>query len=248
MGIVRRGGICVAVAATISALAVGPALADPWGGLYVGVHAGGSWSDVDWTYITGPADLGGPPGASVSQEHEGFIGGGQVGYEHRMNNIVAGVELSYSGGEGLQSETTTSPFEADETIRTDLNGLFTATAKLGLVLNDSWMIYAKGGYASANISVDTFDPDVFIGIVSAAAHTSERHNGWTIGGGFEYALSSNLTLGVEYAFIDLSSETHSTLSLASDGLTFPYDIDVEPDNIQSVSLRLNFKLDGAAAP
>ncbi|MGQ0457004.1 MAG: outer membrane protein [Hyphomicrobium sp.] len=182
--------------------------------------------------------------STEGNRHDGFIAGVHAGYEHRMDNIVAGVEVGYSGGE-FYSETSAMPFDPDETVTTDMNGLFTATAKLGVIINNNLMLYAKGGYASANIDVITNDAEVFPG-VSAAADTSERHNGWTIGGGAEFALASNLTLGIEYAFIDLGSEDHETLSLASDGFRFQYDLDVEPDDIHSISVRLNFKLNGAA--
>lgn len=236
--------LCIGVCNATVAVAGGTAGGASWDGFYVGAHGGWATGDMNWTYLTGAADLGGPLGTTESHGIDGWLGGAQIGYQHRFDRFVAGIEVSYSGGDFLRDTTSITSFDVDEVVTTKMGGLFLATGRLGLVVDPRFMIYVKGGYASSTVDVSTFDPTAFGAAVSAAARTKERHDGWTIGGGLEYALASNLTLGFEYSYIDLGSERHATRSLASDGVQFNYDLDVDPDPIHAVSLRLNFQLGG----
>src|SRR5436190_13290283 len=61
-----------------------------WTGFYIGGHVGGAWSDVDWANVN-------LTGERVNNDASGFIGGGQVGYNHQFGNIVVGIEASLSG-------------------------------------------------------------------------------------------------------------------------------------------------------
>lgn len=59
-----------------------------WSGLYVGAHAGYGWGSKEWSDV-GPF--------SSSHDLDGFIGGGQVGYNYQVGQIVFGVEGDLSG-------------------------------------------------------------------------------------------------------------------------------------------------------
>ena len=74
----------------------------------------------------------------------------------------------------------------------------TVRARLGYAAN-SWLFYATGGYAYAQLDTDLS--------ASAAgfATTFNRHeirNGWTAGGGIEVALSRNWSARLEYLYLD----------------------------------------------
>ncbi|MGH6816569.1 MAG: hypothetical protein ACREC6_12780, partial [Hyphomicrobiaceae bacterium] len=85
-----------------------------WGGLYVGAHLGGAWTDVDWTAVRSPwsdeDEQGGeadevavPDGTRLKRGIDGFAGGGHVGIQHQFGRWVLGVEASLSGGQDLEA-------------------------------------------------------------------------------------------------------------------------------------------------
>ena len=64
--------------------------------------------------------------------------------------------------------------------------------------------------------------------------TNERHNGWYVGGGLDYALTSNVILGLEYQHVFLDSEHHTT---RAGGFN---DHDIE-SNMDILRFRLTYK-------
>src|SRR5262245_27853863 len=155
-----------------------------WSGFYVGVHAGYAWGESDWT------DLNGNLGANVRYEDlKGGLGGGQLGFNWQSGPLVVGVEASLSASGIGQTGTV-----GIATLTTDVDWIGTVVGRLGYAWDRS-LIYVKGGYATAGIElrgdngVDTFK-------------SSERHNGWTVGTGVEFAVLKNLSLGLEYNYYD----------------------------------------------
>ena len=83
-----------------------------WTGFYVGVHAGYGWADGDVGIgITDPTGIaqgvaaaGGFP-VRYSFDHDGYVAGGQIGYNHQMGSWLLGVEadISVTGIDGSQS-------------------------------------------------------------------------------------------------------------------------------------------------
>jgi len=94
-----------------------------WTGLYVGVN-GGWYGSTDNTITnigtdTSIAGLGSAlrlgliPGA-VSLSHNGFIGGGQIGYNWQVNPAwVVGIEADFDGVTGGKSSVASSPGQPD---------------------------------------------------------------------------------------------------------------------------------------
>ncbi len=119
------------------------------------------------------------------------------------------------------------------------NSLLLATGRLGYA-SDKWLVYVKGGYAGAQVSVrsdDNVPPDF------GMSHT-KWHNGWTVGGGLEYLIASGVSLGVEYNYVDLSADFSrpviNTVTGTQVGGAFANsDVDV---SIHSLTARLNFHL------
>jgi outer membrane immunogenic protein len=62
-------------------------------------------------------------------------------------------------------------------------------------------------------------------------------NGWTLGAGLEYKIAHNVSLGVEYGFIELGSERDNGITRLGVPITLR-DHDLQ---IQSVVARLNFQ-------
>jgi outer membrane immunogenic protein len=166
----------------------------------------------------------------IGNSDSGFIGGGQVGYNQQFGNIVLGVEATLSGTT-LSSDSRSVFVPASVTYSTDVNTIATVTGRLG-VAADKWLIYAKGGWAGAQVDVsgrNTALPDSF--------SFDDWRNGWTVGGGLEYKVSSNISLGVEYSFIDLGSQSYTGRTAAA----LPVTVTDHDLQIQSVTARVNFQ-------
>lgn len=203
-----------------------------WSGFYIGAHIGGGWADPSLTNLTNTTPWGDlVPGDRVRTDNSGVLGGGQIGFNWQTGNIVFGLEASFSGA-GIDGNVT-SPFgTADDQFKTSINSLFLGTGRIGYAFNN-WMLYVTGGYAGADVRArvsDTVLPNV------GAGSDSKWLSGYTVGAGLEYAITQNLSLGLQYNFVDLGSKT---FALGDAGGI--YDFRVRPDNIHVATARLNYR-------
>ena len=203
-----------------------------WTGLYVGAHLGGAWSDVDWANVT-------MTGEPVTNDSSGFFGGGQMGYNQQIGSVVLGVEATLSGGS--LSNNFHSAVDPAQFYSTDISTIVTVVGRLGFAVNQ-WMIYAKAGWAGADVDVSGRNT----GTLERFSFDNWR-SGWTAAGGFEYKVSRNISLGVEYSFIDLGSESISGVTRLFRTPVSIRDNDVQ---VQSIIARLNYQFyrDEARAP
>jgi outer membrane immunogenic protein len=172
-----------------------------WAGAYVGIHGGWAWGEQELD------------GIEVSDELEGFVIGGQVGYNWQWDSIVFGIEAdgSYSDQEddfgiGASSE---------------VDYLASVRGRVGWAW-DRFLIYGTGGAAFAGNSIsvpgDDDDADLF---------------GWAAGGGVEYMVTDNITIGVEYLHYDFGDEDIELLGV-------PAEADIDVDVVRG---RVSMKFD-----
>jgi outer membrane immunogenic protein len=194
-----------------------------WSGLYLGVHGGWGFGDVNFTKT----------GADIANHTiDGGLAGGHIGYNWQMGSSwLLGLEAS-----GTWSGVKKTVFGAFTGFPTDqwttqVKWLATVTPRIGVTIS-SWMWYLKGGVAFADIDHRLTSP---IGPVTF--ETSGTKVGWTVGFGGELLLASNLILGVEGNFYNFDSLT------ANSGITnFPnHDVDV---TMWSVLGRVSYKFGG----
>ena len=153
-----------------------------WSGAYVGAWAGlacldGRGSLVDNTTPSGPWDNGGC----------GLKGGGLVGYNLQMDNIVFGAEADLGTTSDIVRNTTTG---AD--FRFNMNYLATVRGRLGWA-EDNTLFYltAGGAYAQGELN----------GIAAAVPSRLKADQfGWTVGAGIEHALTDQFRLRMEYMY------------------------------------------------
>lgn len=145
----------------------GVVVVDPpagWTGVYVGVEGGygagtTNWENIYGTYEGGPDDV--DLGHLTDFSLQGMLGGIVVGADMQMGQIVLGVagsiDLSNISGSG-ECEGDSGYFA---TCSTDLKWLGDLTGRVGLAVNDSVLIYAKGGLAigAFDYNVGDFDFD-----------------------------------------------------------------------------------------
>jgi len=182
-----------------------------WTGFYLGVHGGFGGGTFDYPMNLTTADLDpefeGPFdnldydfGADITSS--GFFGGLQAGWNWQMDSLVLGVEgdiaLSDITGElEIYSDTADASISGGSTV--DWFG--TARLRAGFLLTPELLLYGTGGLAWGSVTsgydidlneIGQFDDD-----------TSESQMGWTIGAGFEYQVTENISLKTEYLYVDL---------------------------------------------
>jgi outer membrane immunogenic protein len=226
--------VLLASSALISMFVAQSALAAEWSGFYIGVHVGGVTGDIDWTNVeetTGYIDL--DPGDSLGVSPDGVLGGAQLGYNFAMSNWLFGIEGTFAGMDF--DETADNPFAPvdDEFIQSDIEWLGTVAARLGFTMGDT-LLYAKGGWAVADVNTYHEDHD---GGRQGFYSTSENHNGWVAGAGIEHAIAQDVSVAIEYNYIDLGEQEHS--GLATDPFGGPVVNDVEAQ-IHTGTVRLNW--------
>ena len=119
--------------------------------------------------------------------------------------------------------------------RIDAFGLF--TGQIGYAWNNA-LFYVKGGAAVTDNKYTAF---LTPGVVDDAA--SETRWGAAVGVGFEYGITPNLSLGVEYDHLFMGNRSVSFADPAT-GLLFGTD-NIRQD-VDLVSVRVNYRWGGPA--
>ena len=215
-----------------------------WTGFYLGINAGGTWSgsnavDTDGTKIFANPIF--PAGSNAVADAlaivgttdqtlspNGFIGGGQIGYNLQLgHHFVAGLEADIQGmgfnDSSSQSKTTAlvgfaENYQSTVTVSSSSDYLGTVRGRFGLLVTSRLLAYGTGGLAyggvNANTSIVAVEslgnppyPPVF-----GASSSSGTQFGWAGGGGLEWLFASHWSLKVEDLYYDLGSVT-SNLTL-----------------------------------
>ncbi len=235
----------------VKAPAPPPAPVFSWTGLYIGGNAGGVWGHSSWctdATVTNCAVPGLAPIDNVSESPDGWLGGAQLGFRWQApGNFVVGVEGMFDylnisktapsclslappcGGVLFPGRTRTTTF-------TDIDSV---TGQLGYAWNRV-LVYGKGGWASTTLGVDALNtlPGGF------DLNVSQWVDGWTAGGGLEYMVLQNISIGVEYDYYRFSVGNFVGLT-NSGGAVIPCSFcNFGTTSIQTVVGRVNFKFPG----
>ncbi|MGH6796406.1 MAG: outer membrane protein [Methylocella sp.] len=218
-----------------------------WTGLYTGLNAGYEWAasrNVDTTTVpvfaaptfgTELALSSALATGSVALNPNGFIGGGQVGYNYQFyNSWVVGIEADIQGLAGTHASGSFSgsghpaavPGETIEsTVQSDkrIDYLGTVRGRLGFTITPTLLIYGTGGLAYGGVDAATgigqenlpFAP----GFGSFGSLSNSRV-GWTAGGGLEWLFAPNWSAKVEYLYYDIGRVTYGLSPLAFNSAVF----------------------------
>jgi outer membrane immunogenic protein len=180
---------------------------------------------------------------------KGSLAGGQVGYNWQTGNIVLGAEFSADWAD-LTSNYASTSFPAGN-FNPHVTSAYTATGRVGWAF-DRFLAYGKGGAAFAtetylNTCNGLVGGGVCLPVGAIAAHASETRVGFTVGAGLEYLLTRNLSLAVEYSFLDFGNR-NTTFAFApaygfgcGSGVACPLKIN---ETVSTVSGRLNWHFGG----
>jgi outer membrane immunogenic protein len=238
--------LCITAVGALSL--AGAAKAQEFKGFYVGGNFGGEFQKAKTVTTTVFSNTGYFAQSSVDSingsgtqhpDPQGFVGGGQVGYNFQHNALVFGGEFDFGGSnlDHAKSITVTYPDFAPTSYtiaqRVKSDWLMTARGKAGVAVG-RLLVYGTAGLAVTNLNYteafsDTFDS------ASESGQIKKSKTGWTVGGGAELALSRHLSVKGEYLYADFgkSSTTSTNLTTASEG---PF-----PDSVftHSIDLKTN---------
>jgi outer membrane immunogenic protein len=188
-----------------------------WTGFYVGANVGGSWGKQDNSLVS----AAGVVVQSNSAKLNGAVGGGQIGYNWQLNQIVFGLEgdFDWSGQKGDGDPLYTSP--ANPLIaggggfsipyRDRLEWFGTIRGRLGYAMG-RWLPYVTGGWAFGHGKIDG---TATIAGVNTAFSGSTDYSGWTAGGGIEWAFDNRWSAKLEYLHIDFGKGSNVAITPAA---------------------------------
>lgn len=222
--------------------------ADRWAGGYVGGHAGmgiGEWpyrmhsssSYSGTSYVPNAVCCGGTyvpymqtttTDSSVTSGPLGAIIGVQGGYRWQFGSFVFGPEFDLSASTTKQTRsqpmtyisTYSPPVQPPQqqayqgVLASSLDWASTLRANVGYAAGD-WLLFATGGFAIAGVDVQSSWTN---------GNRSIYPIGYTVGGGAEWAVGTNLSLRFEYLYLGLQKTTWTDQSTTMGNASTTYEI------------------------
>jgi outer membrane immunogenic protein len=206
-----------------------PALFD-WTGFYIGANVGGTWFSDNASYFQQPT-----PGR--------VIGGGQFGANWQTGMFVLGVEADIDGrhldGHGGFFPFAHAKYQDAQAQQEDSVG--TVRGRLGIATLGKALFYATGGLAYGGLQHSYSQVRISTG-QNLGLSDSTAKTGWTVGGGNDYAVTNNVSIGVEYLYVDLGTTMLSLpTTTVSGGLKFPPSSATFSDRSDIVRARLDWR-------
>jgi outer membrane immunogenic protein len=188
-----------------------------WTGFYVGGDLGGAWSNSNDTWDPLPSPIAfGEFGATGGNSGTAVIGGVHAGYNYQFAPAwVAGVEGDWSwtkaGGSFSQSVMVDPPPGSccQLTMGSKLDWVSSLRGRFGYLVTPKLLGYATGGVAwersdyAGLFCITSCDPAV--GPYTANSAFSNIETGFTVGGGLEWAMTSQWLLRAEYLYYHFSN-------------------------------------------
>lgn len=164
-----------------------PAQAEPFNGPFIGAQAGWNQNDID----TLDNDLG---EINVNRSRDNVVGGIFAGYDHKIgSSVVLGAEAGFN----LGADDKITRRGAVNTI-VNPNHAFDISARAGYLVSDNSLLYVRGGYDNMRARTTVIGPD-------HSLSSKDSYDGWMVGGGYEHALTDNVSSRLEYRYSDLGS-------------------------------------------
>jgi len=213
---------------------IAPAPVCDWSGFYVGLNAGVTNYTARFDDRDDFFDIG-----AEEYDTAAFIGGGQIGYNFQMNQLVLGLEVDASGLPNAEINKSSSLEYWYDHANVD----FLATARLRMgVAVDKALIYVSGGGAYAHGKWDTeyfYTPGYTYNVFW---NGNDWRWGWSGGAGIEYMLNCHWSIRAEALYTWLQDDTvhgRDPQYLPYERYRMTYD-----DDLWSYRVGVNFKFGG----
>ena len=168
-----------------------------------------------------------------SSDLSGVIGGGQIGFNYQSGAWVFGLEALLAGS-GIKGDVASTFGAADDQFTVRIDTLLLGTGRLGYAW-DRLLAYGKAGVAAARIRASVSD---VVGPNIGSGSDAVWQFRPTFGLGLEYAITPNVSLGVEYNYIRLGTRTYQ---LGDATGSYAWDIDIRNVNLLMAKLNYRFK-------
>ena len=164
-----------------------------WNGWYIGGQLATSDAETTLTAIGNPRVSGLPADYSPN----GIIRGVTGGVNWQSGDWVFGLEASWMGAGKIEG--TQAPWAPPYFVTTKISDIYTVGPRVGYT-NGRLLIYAEGGYASAELDIDA------VNIGPGLNPQAKRSEGHFLGAGLDWAINENLIWGLEYNHIELDDK------------------------------------------
>lgn len=225
--------------AALSGSALAADLAEPvdsaydWSGFFIGAHVGYGGANVSGQYDIDDVNFVGETfvnddAGPFDLDAEGFLGGGQIGYNWQSGSFVLGIEgdVTYTDW----SDSLTNDDDEQVSVKTDFVG--TLRGRAGYAM-DNLLLYGTAGVALTDTKF-TADDDVFNPGDSGSVKFNDL--GIVVGGGAEYALNEDWSIKAEALYF-IFNDKKDTGELTSDSELGDY---AELDDAWMVRVGVNF--------
>lgn len=190
--------VALFAAAATAAVVATPAMAAPFAGPYVGVELGLDNYEVQAEDIFAPGDeFDGLSG-------NGIVGGVFAGYDVAVGNAFIGLEAKAS-----LSDASATYDDTVDSLTVRAKETFGATARAGVMLNESTGVFARAGWANTKFKVN----------LNGAAE-SDNDDALVLGAGLQSRVGSAASVRVEYVRTDYSDFVKNNAVLA--GVAFHF--------------------------
>ena len=190
-----------------------------WTGASISAIGGYGWGESN----ASPAGVMVSENPDTSADLKGWNAGASIGYDVQSSSgLVIGAVTDFIipslMGDACIEESGCELDGPDDTgadnsySETDVDWISTVRLRAGMPMGDA-LIYATGGLAFAKVTagITNFDDEN-----SPTLSESNTHLGYAVGAGFEQRLSDNMTVGIEYLYVNLGEERYDFSSEVGD--------------------------------
>ena len=186
-----------------------------WTGFYIGGHAGYGDANVDGVFDRSEIDGEFPEEATFADDLnlDGFIGGGQVGFNWQHDAFLLGLEGDFSFTDFNDK---VGDFGNNDIIKADIDFLASLRVRAGFAA-DRFLVYATGGVAYASGDFKLIDDRGATPGEGSVGENSGSVNidsfGGVVGGGAEWAITDQISIrgeGLYYIFDDKTNTSDET--------------------------------------
>lgn len=236
---------------------ISPVSAYNWSGLYIGGNIGGTWAETSGSILTAPNIYtpNGVPFPSGSASTGSLAGGAQIGYNFQSGSLVYGVEGDIELQNWNHQTNVATPVGANglsnlyvpgDVFNISSNWQASLRARVGYAF-DRFLVYATGGIAftqaNASASFIALAPPAYPYYAAATSGSGGATMvGGTLGAGFEYALTRELSAGAEARYTWYGSHNFTTGDVQYSSTVYPIVTQNYNLNNGIVLLKLNYKL------
>lgn len=188
-----------------------------WTGFYAGVNGGYSWTSsnaitqsyVDTAsggFVTNAA-LGNIP-FQTQAPNQGFIGGGQVGFNWQFDNrFVVGVEADLQGLTGGDGTVNVISGNSATSFSRGIAEIGTVRGRVGYLVTPTVLVFGSGGLAYGQGSLTGNYYGAWTPPVQLIDYETQTLAGFAAGGGVEWLFLPKWSVKAEYLYYDLGALT-----------------------------------------